>query len=118
MLARKLHEKHMRLTKIQVSKLFGVFDHTIELKLSDRITIIHGPNGFGKTAMLVMIQCLLGNKFSKLRRIPFERFNLTMEDGRHISVTRKSLAKPDADEKKAGISLEFEQQVLGSDQIG
>lgn len=107
----------MRLTKIQVSKLFGVFDHTIELKLSDRITIIHGPNGFGKTAMLVMIQSLLGNKFSKLRRIPFERFSITMEDGRQISVTRKSVVKADADEKKAAICLEFEQPVSGSDPL-
>ena len=39
----------MRLTKIHVTKLFGVFDHTIPLNLDDRITIIHGPNGFGNS---------------------------------------------------------------------
>ncbi len=52
----------MRLTKIQVTKLFGVFDHTIPLNLAERITIIHGPNGFGKTAMLQMVQSLLQNQ--------------------------------------------------------
>jgi len=43
----------MRLTKIQAFKLFGVFDHTIPLNSTDLITIIHGPNGYGKTAMLL-----------------------------------------------------------------
>ena len=42
-----------RLTKIEVVNLFGVFRHVIPLNLTDRITIIHGPNGYGKTALLL-----------------------------------------------------------------
>jgi len=41
-----------RLTKIEVVNLFGIFKHTIPLNLTDRITIIHGPNGYGKTVLL------------------------------------------------------------------
>ncbi len=78
----------MRLTKIHVTKLFGVFDHTIPLNLADRITIIHGPNGFGKTAMLQMVQSILGNRFARLRRVPFDRFGLKLEDDRELSVTK------------------------------
>ena len=63
----------MRLSRIEVSKLFGVFDHVIPLNLSDRITIIHGPNGYGKTAVLLMVQSGLGNRFAKLRRVQFEK---------------------------------------------
>ncbi|WP_445174901.1 AAA family ATPase, partial [Microcoleus sp.] len=42
----------MRINKISVTKLFGVFNHQVSFNMEDRITIIHGPNGFGKTALL------------------------------------------------------------------
>ena len=97
----------MRLTRIQVFKLFGVFDHAIPLNSPDRITIIHGPNGFGKTAMLQMVQSLLGNQFAKLRRIPFERFVLNLEDGRELSVTKKFSSKAEADRDETTATLLF-----------
>src|SRR5204863_6288845 len=104
----KSGKKLMRLTKIQVTKLFGVFDHTIPLNLADRITIIHGPNGFGKTAMLQMVQSLLGNRFARLRRVPFERFVINLEDGRELSVTRKFPSKTEAERDESAATLLFE----------
>ena len=41
----------MRITKISVKGLFGMFDHEIPLNQESRITIIHGPNGVGKTVL-------------------------------------------------------------------
>ncbi len=43
----------MRIAQISITGLFGVFDHVIPLNLDDRITIIHAPNGYGKTIDLV-----------------------------------------------------------------
>src|SRR5665213_1766135 len=103
----------MRLTKIQVTKLFGVFDHTIPLNLAERITIIHGPNGFGKTAMLQMVQSLLGNRFAKLRRVPFESFILNLEDGRELSVTKKFSSKTGAEREESSATLLFELKTPG-----
>ena len=45
----------MRITKITVKKLFGVYDHEIPLNLDSRITAIVGANGVGKTIILRMI---------------------------------------------------------------
>ena len=67
----------MRLKNIRVTKLFGLFDHDISVRLDDRVTIIHGPNGFGKTAILKMAQALLTNHFSTFRRAPFSTFTVT-----------------------------------------
>src|SRR6266446_8092746 len=103
----------MRLTKIEVCKLFGVFNHTIPLNSPDRITIIHGPNGFGKTAMLQMVQSLLRNQFAKLRRVPFERFILNLEDGREISVTKKFPSKSEAEREETTATLLFHVKVPG-----
>ena len=48
----------MRVSEISVTGLFGIFNHHIPLTHSDRVTIIHGPNGLGKTMMLRMIAAL------------------------------------------------------------
>jgi len=85
----------MRLTEIRVSKLFGMFDHTVPLNQSDRITIIYGPNGYGKTAILLLVQGLLGGQFSKLRRFPFDEFSVSFEDGRKVYVTQTQPAESD-----------------------
>ena len=45
----------MRITKITVKNLFGIFNHNIPLNMDERITLIHGPNGIGKTILLSMI---------------------------------------------------------------
>ena len=42
----------MRIASFGTEKLFGIFDHRIDLKNDQRVTLIHGPNGFGKTTLL------------------------------------------------------------------
>jgi hypothetical protein len=82
----------MRVQHIRVTKLFGLFDHSVPVRLSDRVTIIHGPNGFGKTAMLQLLEAVLTTRFSTLRRIPFEEFSVRFEQGDEIIV--RKLAPP------------------------
>lgn len=48
----------MKLKKISVKKLFGVFDHDIPINKKSGITIIIGENGLGKTILLEMIEAL------------------------------------------------------------
>ena len=47
--------KVKRIRQVSVTNLFGLFNHTIPLKMDDHITIIHGPNGFGKTMVLKLL---------------------------------------------------------------
>lgn len=42
-------EPPLRVRSIQVDGLFDLFDHRVGLKLDDRVTILRGPNGMGKT---------------------------------------------------------------------
>jgi predicted ATP-binding protein involved in virulence len=49
----------MNIRKITVQGLYGTFNHEIQMDNPDKVTIIHGPNGFGKTVMLKMIAAAL-----------------------------------------------------------
>ena len=79
----------MRIKKITVKKLFGIFDYTIPLNIDDRITIIHAPNGFGKTIILKMIYGLFNGYYRVFRLIPFEEFRVDFDNNTSVWVNIK-----------------------------
>lgn len=70
-----------RIKQVSVTNLFGIFNHVIPLNMDERITIIHGPNGFGKTMILKLLKELFSTKNSLLFSIPFDEFKVDFEDG-------------------------------------
>ncbi|AFY42144.1 AAA family ATPase [Nostoc sp. PCC 7107] len=70
----------MRIKQISVNGLFGIFDHVIPLNMDERITIIHGPNGFGKTAILRILNSFLKSRDSELLTIPYKNFRIEFDD--------------------------------------
>jgi predicted ATP-binding protein involved in virulence len=91
----------MRITKISVEKLFGIFNHEIPLNLDDRITIIHAPNGYGKTVMLKMLNGLFNSRYSELRTMPYENFQVEFDNGTRLEVRKK----PESGKKKKSSDL-------------
>ena len=81
----------MQIKQISVTGLFGIFDHVIPLNTNDRITIVHGPNGFGKTAMLRLLNGFFNSRYSVFREIPFTHFQILFNDDRIIDVVRDSV---------------------------
>ena len=79
----------MRITKISVKKLFGVFDHEIPLNQDSRITIMHGPNGFGKTILLTMLNGMFNSNYRVFRKVPFEEFRVYFDHQGYVSVSAK-----------------------------
>ena len=76
----------LRLRRIAVDGLFDIYDHDIRLNLDDRVTLLHGPNGVGKTAVLGMIDALLRQRLGYIKGIPFSRFFLEFHDGSTIEM--------------------------------
>ncbi len=70
-----------QLQRIEIDGLFGIFDHRIELNHEDHVTVLHGPNGVGKTHTLGLINSLLTGNTRHFQRIPCKRLRLTFEDG-------------------------------------
>lgn len=71
----------MKLKKISVKKLFGVFDHDIPINKKKGITIIIGENGLGKTILLEMIEALFNSKFLYFNSVNFKEFIIEFDDG-------------------------------------
>ena len=86
----------LRLRRIEVDGLFGIYDHRIDLNLRDRVTLLHGPNGVGKTSVLRMVDALLRNDFACFKRIPFARFLLGFADGSTLEL--RALRGPESRE--------------------
>lgn len=80
----------MRVKQISVSSLFGIFDHVIPLDIEERITIIHGPNGFGKTAILRILNSFFNSRYSELKSIAFKNFQVEFDDGSRVEIVRGS----------------------------
>ena len=78
----------LRLRRVEVGNLFGLYDHVIDLHIRDHVTIIHGPNGIGKTVLLRMIDALFKGRLSHFRRIPFSRFSVEFNDGSTITINK------------------------------
>lgn len=78
----------MRITKISVKGLFGMFDHEIPLNQESRITIVHGPNGVGKTVVQRMIRGLFQNDYEVLGTTPFEELRVDLGNAGAITVNK------------------------------
>ena len=95
----------MRIVKISVTKLFGTFDHVIPLNLDERITIIHGKNGVGKTSLLKLINGFFNLKYSEIRAIPFAEFRIDFDDQSYASI--RKLEVEDEKIKDSDRKIEF-----------
>jgi predicted ATP-binding protein involved in virulence len=96
----------MQIQQISVGGLFGIFDHVIPLNVDERITIIHGPNGFGKTAMLRMLNGFFNSRYSIFRTIPFTKFRVEFDNGDSVEV-KKNSENSEKSKKRDNINFVF-----------
>lgn len=77
---------HRRVTEIHLYGLLYKFDTRIRLNLRERITILHGPNGCGKTSILALIAAIFKKDFSTVRQIPFRVIRIFFDDETELRV--------------------------------
>lgn len=77
------------LSKIVFQKLFGIFDYQIEFK-EGGVTIITGPNGFGKSTILKSIDAFYSLDVMFFSRLDYEKIEFFSNiDGKPISIEKK-----------------------------
>lgn len=70
----------MRIKEIRVTNLFGMFNHTIKLNLDERITVVYGINGIGKTMLFRLVYNYFTLTTGQWRYLPFEKLEITFEN--------------------------------------
>ena len=83
----------MAISSIKITGLFGYFNHDISLKTTEKITIIHGANGVGKTTILRLLYDLFSLRLSALREIPFKKIRIRLRPKGVIEIERKPKGK-------------------------
>lgn len=83
----------LRIREFSVKNLFGSFNYSVPVNKNRRITIIHAPNGYGKTTMLKLLEYILNFEVLKIMTVDFKEFRIDFEDGSVLEVTKN----PDAE---------------------
>lgn len=81
--------KHSMLENIKIKKLFGLFDYHITLDTSENITILTGPNGYGKTTILNIIYHFFNQQFSYFQKLNFESISFEFSENKRMELTKK-----------------------------
>ena len=98
----------MKINSVIVQDLFGRFHHHLEFRPDERIMIMIGPNGFGKTTTLRLIDVLFNRHVSRLTRIPFREVTVSFDDGTNLVVMRDSdRVDPSADHLPLTLTYEL-----------
>ena len=79
----------MELQSIKIHNLFGLFNYNIELNNKEDLTILTGPNGYGKTTILNIIYNLFNQRFFYFQKLNFELISFYFTNEQRIDVSKK-----------------------------
>lgn len=94
--------KSVRVKSIHISRLFGMYDHDVVLNELERMTVVHGPNGVGKTVLFKLTQDILGGAGVELLKYPFANLRVEFTNGATLVAEKK-----DIKDKLIQISIRF-----------
>ena len=101
------------LNTIYIEGLYGLYDYTLDFTNGDdkRLTIITGPNGYGKTTILQLIYALFHKDTDLFYTIPFQRLTFSIDDYVIRVIQTRSSVQPDVESDLPGdeqIKISFE----------
>jgi len=76
----------MRIKKIEINGLFGMFNHIVPLNQPEHITIIYGINGIGKTMLFKILDSFFNSNFTKLVSFPFDNLIIEIDNNETIKL--------------------------------
>lgn len=74
------------ITRLKIEGLFGRFDYDLVFK--DCVTILTGPNGFGKSTVLRMIEGLREHALDIFFRVPYDKIHVQFENDNHADIVK------------------------------
>jgi predicted ATP-binding protein involved in virulence len=78
----------MKLQSLSIRRLFGQFDYDLSFNQEDGITILTGPNGYGKTTILNIIHGLFMANFGFFQALNFESISFVFSENRCLILSK------------------------------
>ncbi|MCK6570685.1 AAA family ATPase [Myxococcota bacterium] len=105
----------LRLKRLTIRTPFGPGSATIDIpfRLEERVTVLFGRNGSGKTITLDLLSALRDGRYGDLIRIPFGEIVLETDDGGTLRLHRRGA---DGDEE-AAVELKYSLSVPGHEMV-
>ena len=86
------------LANIVIHGLYDLYDYEISFPEDEKLKIITGPNGYGKTSILKIISNLIDCKFWWFYFLMFHEIIVNFKDGTHIQISRDTSQDLEKDE--------------------
>lgn len=99
----KDNKLRMRISNITIKKLYGIYDYDINLPKSD-VFLITGPNGYGKTTILSIIDKLLHKEFVFFLYTEFEMISIQFDSGYNILIKKYDKLRVSNSDDEDGIT--------------
>ena len=80
----------MNIKTIEITNLLGNKSFKIDFNIKERLRILHGPNGCGKTTILKIINYLFNYNFFGLSLIEFESIKIIFDDNQFLDVRQNT----------------------------
>lgn len=77
------------LKSVEIKKLYGLYSYSMDFRPERKpYCFVTGPNAYGKTSLLKMLDSLYKQSFAALSNIVFDGLMLCFDDGFHIEVNQ------------------------------
>lgn len=90
---------------IHIEKLHGLYNYNLHFPKSERVSIITGPNGYGKTTILKIINHILYCKFWFFFFLEFKSINLVFRNGWSLFIEKVSSAESESEDSSDVVTV-------------
>ena len=78
---------------IAIEKLFGIYNYDIKIPQGENVSILTGPNGYGKTTILNIIRHLLNCEFWFFYFLEFRRILILFDSDKYIEIQKSAVTQ-------------------------
>ena len=103
----------MKIDSLRVRGLFEHFNHDLEFGSDERIIIMTGQNGSGKTMILRIIDVLFNQPLLRLVSIPFREVRVSFDDGSNLTVIKAASEEKQGERDPEELKLIFQSTKSG-----
>lgn len=83
----------MKILGVKIKGLFDLFEYNLSLNHDEDLTILTGPNGYGKTTILNILCNLFSKKFFYFQKLNFEEVVIYLDNEQRLEIKKKTEKK-------------------------